>query len=203
VAAVENGIAGVTVSFGHKIINGTRAVKTSTDSFDAFTSVNSSPMATAGAFGINVADRATGASDSSLPPIFDDAVCPDVFLLKLVPGINPSIFDVLSDMGCRGIVIEAFGAGGVCNVGRDAAVGIERAVGRGIPVVACSQCLYGRVDLSAYEASGRIMDAGVIPAGDMTAEASVTKLMWALGKTDDMSEIRKIFRTNYAGEVTI
>ena len=32
--------------------------------------------------------------------------------MKLIPGTNPEIFDRLLDMKYRGIVIEAFGAGG-------------------------------------------------------------------------------------------
>ena len=37
----------------------------------------------------------------------------------------------------------------------------------------------------------------------MTTEAAVTKLMWALGQTDRLDEIRHIFATNLAGEITI
>lgn len=37
----------------------------------------------------------------------------------------------------------------------------------------------------------------------MTTEAAVTKLMWALGQTQDPSEVRKIFDTDIAGEVSI
>jgi L-asparaginase len=37
----------------------------------------------------------------------------------------------------------------------------------------------------------------------MTAEATVTKLMWALGQTEDLEQVRRIFNTNYAGEITL
>jgi L-asparaginase len=37
----------------------------------------------------------------------------------------------------------------------------------------------------------------------MTTEALVTKLMWALGQTEDPSEVKKIMAHNYADEVTI
>ena len=36
----------------------------------------------------------------------------------------------------------------------------------------------------------------------MTTEAAVTKLMWALGQTDDLEEVRAIFARSYAGEIT-
>ena len=36
----------------------------------------------------------------------------------------------------------------------------------------------------------------------MTTEAAVTKLMWVLGQTDDSAEIRRLFLTSLAGEIT-
>ena len=37
----------------------------------------------------------------------------------------------------------------------------------------------------------------------MTAEAAVTKLMWVLGQTEDIREIREYFSVDIAGEVSI
>ncbi len=66
-----------------------------------------------------------------------------------------------------------------------------------------TQALYGGgVDLTRYEVGRRALEAGVIPAGDMTKEATLTKLMWALGHTRDLEEIRKIMERNIAGEIT-
>ena len=36
----------------------------------------------------------------------------------------------------------------------------------------------------------------------MTTEAAVTKLMWALGQTEDPEEVRRIFSTDLCGEIT-
>ena len=200
VAAVERGLTGVTVWFGDVVINGTRAVKTSTSAMLAFESVGAPPVAVASAFGLEVAGERAGLGN--IPACLDTRVCPEVFLLKLSPGVNPEIFDALARMGCRGIVIEAFGAGNVPCSELNVAEAVRRAVENGIVVVTRSQCLRGRVDMSAYETGARLLEAGAVSAGDMTTEAAVVKLMCALGRTGDAGEIAKMFRTNFAGEIT-
>lgn len=199
VLAVANGINGVTVSFGGSVINGTRAVKTSSSDTRAFESVGAPPMAVVTAFGLDVARRATAPGDISA--CLDTRLCPDVFVLKIVPGVNPEIFDALIRAGCKGMVVEAFGAGNVPCEGRDVSEAVRRLVDGGVPVVVRSQCLRGGVDMSAYETGFRLLEAGAIPAGGMTTEAAVVKLMWVLGRTDDPREIERIFNTNFAGEI--
>jgi L-asparaginase len=198
VAAVESGIRGVTVSFGRHVINGTRAVKTSSFEMDAFESVGVPPRAVFTASGLDILT----ANPASGIQILENDICPDVFLLKLAPGTNPHIFDAAAGLGCRGVVMEAFGAGGAHSVRRDLASAVREAAARGMAVVVRSQCLYGRTNLNLYETGAAIRDCA-ISAGDMTAEAAVTKLMWALAKTSRVDEIAKIFATNYAGEITL
>lgn len=60
-----------------------------------------------------------------------------------------------------------------------------------------------KVIFSMYEVGRKLLECGVIPGRDMTTEAIVTKLMWALGQTEDPKEVRAIFNTDYAGEVTL
>ncbi|MDR3076518.1 MAG: asparaginase [Synergistaceae bacterium] len=201
VAAVENAVSGVTISFGDIVINGVRAVKTSTSAMRAFESSGAPTMATLTASGLGVASRAACAPDA--PASLENNICADVFLLKLVPGANPEIFGALRGMGFKGVVVEAFGAGNVPFAGRDISDAVRRAVAEGMAVVTRSQCLRGKVDMSAYETGMRLLDAGAISAGDMTTEAAVVKLMWALGQTRDTREIGRMFRTDFAGEITI
>ncbi|MEG1932696.1 MAG: asparaginase, partial [Pygmaiobacter sp.] len=111
-------------------------------------------------------------------------------------------FDSLLELHYRGVVLEAFGAGGLQFIRRDLSPQIRRLVENGIAVVVCSQCLYEGSDFSIYEVGRRVLDTGVIQSRDMTTEAAVTKLMWALGQTESLDEVRRIFSADFAGEIT-
>ncbi|MGX8700031.1 asparaginase [Caproiciproducens sp.] len=192
---------GVFLAFDRKVILGTRAVKVRTTGFDAFESVNCPPAATVDAGGLTF-------NESILPQTggefsLEDSLCTDVFLIKLTPGLNPEIFDMLLKMNYKGIVIEAFGAGGLNFIRRDLTAQLQKIVERGISVVVCSQCLYERSDFTIYQAGQKALRSGVVQGFDMTTEAAVTKLMWALGKTEESGEIKRIFATNYVGEIRL
>lgn len=203
VETIANGIVGVTVAFDRKIINGTRAVKVSTMGFDAFESVNADYMARVYADGIRIFGRAPTPGHKTGPCILSDNISSDVFLLKLLPGTNPEIFEALLTLGYKGIILEAFGAGGLHYINRDLLAKLEKLRNAGVSTVVCSQCLYERCELSIYEVGRKMVDRGVISGRDMTTEAASVKLMWALGQTDSSEKIREIFETNYAGEVTL
>lgn len=201
-AMAESGTGGVFVAFNRKIILGTRAVKTRTTGFDAFESVNWPYVAQASGGGLDC-------SPAALPPlrregcVLRDALSPRVFLMKLTPGVEPEIFDMLLQMHYRGIVIEAFGAGGLHFVRRDLVAKLQAAAAAGVSVVVCSQCLYEPSNFAVYEVGRRALEQGVIQGRDMTTEAAVTKLMWALGQTQDPEQVRRYFETSLAGEVML
>lgn len=200
-AAIDHNVTGVSIAFNYKLIPGCRAVKVRTMGFDAFESVNSPDRGEFFADGVRLMSPRPPASEKRCE--LKAELCNDVFLLKVIPGTNPRIFDSLLAMNYRGVVLETFGAGGLHFLRRDLATQIERLVDSNIPVVVCSQCLYERSDFSLYEVGRKVLATGAIQGRDMTTEAAVTKLMWALGQTDDMDEIRKIFDTNFAGEIML
>ncbi len=201
-AAVDSGIPGVSVAFDRKVLCGCRTVKVRTMGFDAFESVNAPCLGEIYSDGLRRYETYIPKPDYNAPTLLKDDVCMNVFLLKLIPGTNPEIFDMLKAMNCRGIVIEAFGLGGLHFVHRNLLPKLKMLVDCGISIVACSQCLYEPSDFSVYEAGRKLLDCGIIPGADMTTEAAVTKLMWALGQTNDQTEVRRIFEKNYAGEVS-
>lgn len=199
-AAVEYGIPGVSVAFNHKIIRGCRAVKVRTMGFEAFESVNAGLLGEVCGDGMHSYSPALVQTE---PVELVDKLSTDVFLLKLIPSTNPAVFSMLEQLNYRGLVIEAFGSGGMHFVRRNLLDALEKLTSRGVSVVVCSQCLYETSDLSLYEVGTKLLSCGVIPGRDMTTEGVVTKLMWALGQTDDPDEVRRIFETNFAGEITL
>ena len=80
---------------------------------------------------------------------------------------------------------------------------VKKAVENGMVILAGSQCRYEGSNLSVYETGLRALESGVLQAYDMTAEAAMAKLMWVLGQTDSLREIREYFSVDIAGEVTI
>ena len=198
-AMAATGKSGVFLAFDRKVMLGCRAVKVRASGFSAFESVNAR-------YAGLVSNQGLVLDSGVLPrPTGKARLCPelskDVFLLKLTPGLNPAVFDMLAAMGYKGIVVEAFGLGGINVLGKGLR-GIRRAVEDGISVVVTTQCLYDSSDLRVYQVGNKLLEMGVIQGRDMTSEAAMTKLMWAIGQGMNQEEIAKVFSESLAGEIT-
>lgn len=191
------GFPGVYVAFMDKIMLGTRVSKVHSLGLNAFQSVNYPDVAYVKGDEIVVRHRP---KLSAGKPWFDPSIDPNVVHLRLTPGLSPDVFLVIAEK-VNGIVLEGYGAGGIPYRGRNL-LEVVSAVTKEKPVVMTTQALYGGVDLTRYEVGRRALEAGVIPAGDMTKEATLTKLMWALGHTKSVEEVRGIMGRNIAGELS-
>ena len=194
-----SGHPGVFLAFDRKVMLGCRAVKVRASGFSAFESVNARYAAQVSNRGLVVDSRVLPVSRGE--PALRPEISRNVFLLKLTPGLNPAVFEMLAAMGYRGIVIEAFGLGGV-NVLHKGLRGIRRAVEDGISVVVTTLCLYDSANLEVYQVGSKLLELGVIQGRDMTSEAAMTKLMWAIGQNMTPEEIAALFQKNLAGEIT-
>ena len=197
-AALE-GVGGVYVSFHDKLILGTRCVKTHTTSMDAFSSINTPQAGYFDAEGVHLDYR------QPYYPLVDGegyrlraTLDPRVFLLKLIPGTSPSVLRFVKQAGYRGLVIEAFGLGGLHYIRRNLVRALESLSGSGIYVLVVSQCLNEKADLSVYEVGREMMLEYVYSGFDMTTETAVCKLMWALAQDNTGALLKK----NLVGEFT-
>ena len=68
----------------------------------------------------------------------------------------------------RGIVLETFGAGNAPQRA-DLVEALKEACDSGVVIVAITQCAKGSVS-DAYETGRSLLQAGVVPGGDMTPE---------------------------------
>lgn len=129
----------------------------------------------------------------------DTKIDPRVGMLYSYPGMNPDILDSMVDKGYHGLVIIGTGLG---HVGTDMFPPLERCQEEEIPVVLVVEPLFGYVHLRVYETGRDMLARGVIEGGNMLPSAAYTKLIWVLGHTRDMKEVKKLMQTNIAGEIT-
>ena len=127
---------------------------------------------------------------------FSTALDPNVFVLRLVPGMRADIIPMLEGR-YRALVLESFGVGGLPG-GDDGAMfaAVRDWCSAGHLAVFTTQVPHEGSDLAVYEV-GRAAKAlpGVLEAHDMTPEATAVKLMWVLGQTTDRAEAEKLFLT--------
>ncbi len=204
---------GVAIAFNRKLIHGVRAFKMYSKNEDAYVSRNYPILAEIRGEELiwharpRVLTDGPGLSElpveGAVPTEPELSLVSEVGLLKLSPSTEATILDYYAESGCRGLIIEGFGAGGIANLTRGMAGGIERLIQEHhIPVVMISQCPYDGVNLSIYGVGEAARQLGVIPGNDMTTETAVCKLMWILGHTSDLTEIRTMVQYNYLDEIS-
>ncbi len=183
---------GVNIVFDGKVIAGTRGKKERSKSYSAFSSINFPYLAVI--------------QDETILFYIDDKwqdresvrfyhkLNSNVALLKLIPSMDPSVFEYLAEHN-DAVIIESFGVGGLPSYDNaDFYSSIEKYVAQGKIVVMTTQVTQEGSNMSVYEVGQKAKNAfGLIESYDMTLEATVAKLMWILGKTSDPEDVEELF----------
>ncbi len=190
----------VCVYFDYELFRGNRVSKFSSSQFGAFHSPNYPALAEAG---VNIDFRNAYISRFGKGRFkVTGGFCADVGVLTLFPGISREwVRASLSADGLRGVVLQSFGSGNATTASwfLDA---ISDAVESGMLVLNTSQCPAGKVIQGKYATSKSLRDIGVISGMDMTLEASVTKMMFLLGRDIPLNMVKKHLNSNLKGELT-
>lgn len=191
VAAQDDNLAGVYIVFDGRVILGTRARKTRTKSMNAFSSIDYPDVALIRDGRILHYIRQPR---PQTPPAFYDRLDASVFVLRLIPGMNPEVLRLLASR-FDALVIESFGVGGLpCYEQADFLSAAAAWSSAGKPIVITTQVPHEGSDLAVYQVGARAAaQPSILQAYTMTVEAVVTKLMWILPQTRDLTEIKRLF----------
>jgi L-asparaginase len=185
-------LAGVSVVFGTRILHGCRARKLSYTPADAFDSPAVPPVAK---IGETIQLSPHMGRPRVLPSLIDESrrFCfhSDVAFVPISPNLQDTVFSHLG--WSRGVVVETYLSG---TIPRRLLPALE-ALAAERPVVVSIE--NGRLTAPNWPQ----YPAYLISARDMTREAAVVKLMWALAQSADREALRHLMTSNVVGEISI
>lgn len=187
--AVDDSAAGVHIVFDGRAITGTRARKTRTKSFNAFSSVDYPDCAV-----IRDGRVIPFLREPIRSPVFRLSMKESVLVLKLVPGMRVDLFySLLPEYDA--LILESFGVGGIPYYeSEDFTDAVAAWVEAGKTVVITTQVEHEGSDMATYRVGFTVKEKyELLEAYNMTLEAVYTKLMWILSQTSDRAEIRRLF----------
>ena len=198
VCACSEEISGVCIVFSGRVILGTRARKTCSKSFTAFSSINYPDLATLQDHRLMC--YIPGRKDP--PPAFYETLNTRVGLLKLVPGMDADLLRFALERQ-DAVILECFGVGGLPSYGNNAILqAVEEATAKGKYVVMTTQVQNEGSDLSVYQVGHSLREnPNILEAYDMTTEAAFAKLMWILGQSSRPERVRNLFYTPVAHDL--
>ena len=184
--------------FNNTLFRGNRAQKISNDRYSAFHSPNYPAL---GQLGLHITlqrEHMQRNFKNFFPtPCFETKV----LCLKLHPGFDASLFDILPPANYKAMILQGFGAGNIPLCPR-LLRWLEAHSKSGLVIAIASQSPRGCVDLSLYEGGKEAQAHGAISCRDMTIETSLIKMMLLQGTRHDRAEIEQLFTTSLAGEIS-
>ncbi|KAG2139118.1 asparaginase-domain-containing protein [Suillus bovinus] len=186
--------------FNHTLYRGNRVSKASSYDLNAFHSPNFPPLVNVGIdIVVNWNDVLRQTSLRRFRAYKE--MSPHVATLRLFPGMTGATARAFLAPPTRGIVLETFGAGNASQR-PDLLAAFKDACDGGVVIVAISQCIKGSVS-GDYETGQTLIQAGVVPGGDMTPECALTKLSYLLAKPKlTAAEVRSLISLPLRGELT-
>jgi len=189
----------VAIYFDSTLLRGNRCTKESTDNFKAFSSPNYRPLGNVGVEIKYYFNKLYRSSRAQLE--LDSDLSNKIAHVKLYPGINFELYKTVFDHDqVDGVVLETFGAG---NAPSDIQFSkmLAKFIEEGGIVLNITQCITGKVKQGRYTTSSLFNKIGVISGGDMTTEAAITKMMFALNH-QNKNNVHKLLSKDLRGEVT-
>ncbi len=197
--AADDHAQGVKLVFDGKVIMGTRARKSRTKSYNAFSSIDYPEIAV-------LRDRRIIYFIEEAKPEgevkFYHELDPKVFVLKLTPGMDAGIFEYLAE-NYDAVIVESFGVGGLpCYGNEEFLNSIERWLAKGKIIVMATQVSHEGSDMEVYQVGKKIKDQyELIEAYNMTVEAVFAKLMWILAQTHEADKVAELFYQPIAKDI--
>lgn len=196
--AASDSASGVQIVFNGKVILGTRARKTHSKSFQAFSSINYPYLA------IIQDGRVISyiTKDKAPAPRFYDILDAKVALFKLTPGVDSEILSYMLERN-DAIIIESYGVGGIPSAPEYGYFEvINHWIRKGKTVVMTTQVPNEGSDMEIYKVGHELKSrVNILEAYDMITEAVVCKLMWILGQTQDPARIKELFYTTISNDI--
>ncbi|GGW77088.1 asparaginase [Alteromonas halophila] len=192
-------IAEVSLFFNNRLLRGNRSRKVDADGFNAFESPNFAPLLEAG---INIRLKAGElATDTDTPLTVSPVTAQPIGMVSLYPGISAEVIKNTLQQPVNALILLSYGVG---NAPQNPALiaQLNYARDREIPVVNCTQCLRGRVNMGGYATGHGLREAGVISGSDMTPEAALAKLHYLLSKSMPYDALQTQLAANIRGELT-
>jgi L-asparaginase len=186
---------GVGLLMTDRIFAAREVIKVHSLNIDAFEAPESGPVAYVAGEAVRLTRRAARPPAIRRPRIRTQRIEPDVAMISCYTGMDGTLIEHLLRRKAAGLVIEGFGAG---NVPPRIVPALEKAIGRGLPVVLTTRCPEGGVwPIYAYAGGGAdLVRKGIILGGRLSGPKARILLMAALGATRNVGRVRQLFERN-------
>ena len=198
-AAISHHARGVMLFFGHKLLAGNRATKTSSWAFRGFESPSVSPMARTGAPWRWYGAPSTGTGWQDPSPYTRQ----DVAVIDVVPGMSAARLRAMTTPHPDAVILRTFGVGNIPASEPGLVDVLAELAQAEVPIIVASQCYQSEVMLGHYEAGNALARLGAIGAHDMTLEALYAKTVFLLSQGKRGADFKRWMDLSIAGELTL